>query len=112
MNNTMSDSALIIRRTILLTMLILPSFRHFTMAADTPGDGSKAYIELVTRENRLLLVNKHETKAINVELKRTRKDGKTDKPFAGVRPKAEHILAGTVDADTPMFEVLNTTFGK
>ena len=103
----------LLRRSLLLSaFLLLSSAFTSSIAADQPGDGSKDQIEIVTREKRLLLVNKHETKAINVELKRTSKDGKTDKTFAFVRPKQEFILAGTVDADTPKFEVLSTTFAK
>lgn len=110
---TATHSLRLLRRSVLLSVLLLVASAFTSaIAADPPGDGSKEHIELVTREKRLLLVNKHETKAINVELKRTSKDGKTDKTFAYVRPKQEFILAGTVDADTPKFEVLNTTFGK
>lgn len=113
MTTTSPNSHRLLRRSVLLSaFLLLSSAFTFSIATDQPGDGSKEHLELVTREKRLLLVNKHETKAINVELKRTSKDGKTDKTFAYVRPKQEFILAGTVDADTPKFEVLNTTFGK
>jgi alpha-tubulin suppressor-like RCC1 family protein len=75
----------------------------------SPMDDIEDFVSIVVREKRILLVNKHETKCINVELRQTSPNGKVDFPFTGAKPKQEHLL-GAESVDSEKFEIVRARY--